>query len=124
MPEAKERKENQVETSLPEEIVKPRLVDLDTGKETLIPREIKTWMEKVEEAGNFGPQVNDDTGQPLLSSSPSPSPKIILPITRASFLAGFQKTISDAGHWLSRFILRFIKIKKGQVTFRTPKNEP
>ena len=85
MPEAKERKENQVETSLPEEIVKPRLVDLDTGKETLIPREIKTWMEKVEEAGNFGPQVNDDTGQPLLSSSPSPSPKIILPITRASF---------------------------------------
>ena len=123
MPEAKERKEDKEIFYPPEEIVKPRLVDLDSGREGLVPREIKTWMEKVEEAGGFGPQVNDNNGQPLLTSSPPPSPKVTLPITRSSFLAGFQKTISDAGRWLSVFVLRFIKKNQGQVTFKPPQNE-
>ncbi|KKR68455.1 MAG: hypothetical protein UU09_C0008G0006 [Microgenomates group bacterium GW2011_GWA2_40_6] len=124
MPEVKERKENLSQTLIAKEAVKPRLIDVDSAKETLVPREIKSWMEKVEEVTTAAPQVNDDTGQPLLSSSPSPSPKVTLPITRATFLVGFQKTVSDAGHWLSRFILRLIKIKKGQVIFKSPQNEP
>jgi len=123
MPQSQEKKENRIETSVSKETVKPRLIDVDSAKESLVPREIKSWMEKVEEAATAAPQVNDDIGQPLLSSSPSPFPKITLPITRASFLAGFQKTISDAGHWLSKFVLRLIKIKKGQVTFKSPQNE-
>jgi len=123
MPEAQERKENQAETSSPE-TTKARLIDLEEGREAPVRREIKTWMQKVEEASSVGPQVNDDTGQPLLTSSPPSSPKVTLSITRSTFLAGFQKTISDAGHWLSRFILRLIKLNKGQVIFKPPQNEP
>jgi hypothetical protein len=122
MSEARERKENQIEVSSPE-ITQARLIDLEEGREAPVRREIKTWMEKVEEASSIGPQVNDDTGQPLLTSSPPPSPKVVLPITRSTFLAGFQKTLSDAGRWLSVFVLRFIKRKKGQVTFKTSKDE-
>jgi hypothetical protein len=124
MPEVKERKENLSQTLTAKEAVKPRLIDVDSAKETLVPREIKSWMEKVEEAATAAPQVNDDIGQPLLTSSPPSSPKVTIPVTRSTFLAGFQKTISDAGHWLSRFILRLIKIKKGQVIFKPPQNEP
>ena len=124
MPEVKERKENLSSTITAKEAVKPRLVDVDSAKETLVPREIKSWMEKVEEATATAPQVNDDIGQPLLTSSPPPSPKVTLPITRSTFLSGFQKTVSDAGLWLSRFFLRLIKLNKGQVIFKPPQNEP
>jgi len=124
MPQSQEKKENRIEPLVSGEVVKSRLIDVDSAKEILVPREIKSWMEKVEEAATANPQVNDNTGQPLLTSSPPPSPKVTLPITRNSFLAGFQKTISDAGHWLSRFILRLIKLNKGQVIFKPPQNEP
>jgi len=111
MPETKERN---IETQV-------KIVDI--GPENInkepIPREIKTWMEKVEQASASQPQAVDDaSGQPLLAPSTPQDPKIILPITQSTFVAGFKKSFEEAGRWLSVFLFRFIKIKKGNVIFK------
>lgn len=96
-----------------------KLVDVEiTGKEPL-PREVMTWMEKVEQTSQTPiTTVNDDNGQPILTPAMPQNPKIILPIDRKTFIEGFKKTIEDAGKWLSVFIFRLIKIKKGNVKFK------
>lgn len=119
MPESRERNkeipQNPIETQV-------KIVDIsreNADKET-IPREVKTWMEKLEQASNSQPQdVNDDAGQPLLTPVSPVNPKIALPVTRSTFVSGFKKTWLEAGRWLSVFLFRFIKIKKGNVTFKT-----
>jgi hypothetical protein len=119
MPESRERNKevlsNPVETQI-------KMVDI--GRENIsnepIPREIKTWMEKVEQASSTQPQqVNDAGGQPLLTPVASQNPKIVLPVTRTTFLGGFKKTVLDAGRWLSVFLFRFIKMKQGNVIFKS-----
>ena len=115
MPESKEK----ISTNLQE--AKTEIVDIrpSIDKET-VPREIKSWMEKVEQASSFQPQqINDPVGQPLLNPVSPQDPKIVLPVTRKTFIGGFKKTWSDAGLWLSVFLLRFIKTKKGNVIFKT-----
>lgn len=96
---------------------------VDIGRENIsrepIPREIKTWMEKVEQASTTQPNTINDDGQVMPTSSTSQDPQIILPVTRKSFIVGFKKTWLDAGRWLSSFWFRFIKIKKGNVTFKS-----
>lgn len=96
---------------------------IDTGQENLgrepIPREIKTWMEKVEQASTSPPNVISDDGQVASPSLNSLEPQINLPVTKKTFILGFKKTWQEAGRWLSSFWLRFIKIKKGNVTFKS-----
>jgi len=93
--------------------LQPKSLDKDT-----VPREIKTWMQKVEEVAQPSTIVSDDTGQPILQPVAPPAPKLVLPLTRSSFVSGFKKTISEASRWLSIFVFRLIKIKKGNVTFK------
>lgn len=118
MPEIKERN---LEISPNTAENKTGMVDI--GQENLgrepIPREIKTWMEKVEQASSQPKSVNDADGQPLLSPSNPQDPKITLPLTKSTFILGFKKTWLEAGRWLSSFWFRFIKIKKGNVTFKS-----
>jgi hypothetical protein len=83
-----------------------------------IPPEVKSWMQKMEEDPGTMKTVNDSAGQPLLTPSAPQNPKVVLPITRTKFIAGFKKTIDEAGRWLSTFILRLVKIKKGKVKFK------
>lgn len=119
MPELRERNKEIPQNSLETQI---KIVDIgreNVGKEPL-PREVKTWMEKVE--GATPPQnqlINDAQGQPLLTTTTPQNPKITLPVTKSTFTAGFKKTWDDASHWLSVFVLRFIKIKKGNVIFKS-----
>jgi hypothetical protein len=96
-----------------------KIVDVEiTGKEPL-PREVMTWMEKVEQTSQTPiTTVNDDNGQPILTPATPQNPKIVLPIDRKTFIEGFKKTVEDAGKWLSVFIFRLIKIKKGNVKFK------
>lgn len=119
MPEIKERNPEISPNSAEN---KTEIVDI--GQENLgrepIPREIKTWMEKVEQASTTQlKSINDADGQPLLSPSYPQDPKITLPLTKSTFVLGFKKTWLDAGRWLSSFWLRFIKIKEGNVTFKS-----
>ena len=118
MPEIKERN---LEISPNTAENKTGIVDVgqdNIGKEP-VPRDIKTWIEKVEQASIPQSNTINDDGQvtPInLSNQESP---VTLPLTKKTFVVGFKKTWLDAGRWLSSFWLRFIKIKKGNVTFKS-----
>lgn len=118
MPEIKERN---LEISPNTAENKAGIVDI--GRENIgrepIPREIITWMEKVEQASTSLPNTINDDGQTIPTSSNYQDPQTIIPITRKLFIVGFKKTWLDAGRWLSSFWLRFIKIKDGNVTFKS-----
>jgi len=118
MPEIKERN-----SELSPNTAQNKTEIVDIGQENIsrepIPREIKTWMDKVEQASTSQPNTINDDGQVTGAISNSQNPQIIIPVTRKSFIVGFKKTWLDAGRWLSSFWLRFIKIKKGNVTFKS-----
>lgn len=82
-----------------------------------VPHEVRTWMEKIEGANSPTASVNDDSGQPVLVPT-NKSPIIQLPISQTRFVQGFKKTVGDAGKWLSAFVLKLIKKKKGNVKFK------
>jgi hypothetical protein len=83
-----------------------------------VPPEVKSWMQKLEEDPANMKTVTDDSGQPILQTTAPQNPKIKLPLGRSKFVAGFKKTIDDAGKWLSTFILRLIKKNDGKVKFK------
>lgn len=83
-----------------------------------VPHEVKSWMQKIEEDPGQMKTVHDDSGQPVLVPTPNQNPKIVLPITRAKFVEGFKKTVNEASRWLSGFLLKLIKKKKGNVKFK------
>lgn len=118
MPEIKERSLEISPNTAPN---KPEIVDI--GRENIgrepIPREIKSWMEKVEQASTSQPNTISDDGQITGTPLNSQESQITLPVTKDTFIVGFKKTWLDAGRWLSSFWLRFIKIKKGNVTFKS-----
>jgi len=92
------------------------LIDTDVRQE--VPKEVKTWLEEIEKDPSTRTIINPQNNQPILVSTSSSTPKMVLPITRMTFIKGFAKTIVDAGLWLSRYILRQIQIKKGHVLFK------
>ena len=93
---------------------KAEMVDVQPRHE--VPKEIKSWLEKIEMDPDDQTTVSDDAGKPLLQL-PASDPRIKLPTTRKKFAAGFRLGISEAGRWLSTFIFRLIKIKQGKVKF-------
>ncbi|MBI2464621.1 hypothetical protein HYV64_00620 [Candidatus Shapirobacteria bacterium] len=83
-----------------------------------VPHEVKSWMQKIEEDPGQMKTVHDDSGQPVLVPTPNQNPKVVLPVTRARFVEGFKKTVNEAGRWLSGFLLKLIKKRKGNVKFK------
>ena len=82
------------------------------------PKEVKTWLETVERAQPTKTVTDDQSGQIVLQPTLTTSPTIKLPTTRKKFVIGFKKSVSEAGRWLSEFVLKLIKINKGQVVFK------
>ena len=96
-----------------------KMVDVETAARTPLPKEVESWMERVEKDQTIAKIVNDDqTGQPIMIPSAPVDPRIELPVTRVTFAEGFGKAITDAGKWLSAFIFRVIKKNKGKVKFK------
>jgi hypothetical protein len=93
------------------------MVDLVDDTRETIPREVKTWMEKVE-SDPVATGINDQNGQPLLTPTSGGKPVIQLPLTRKAFVAGFKKKIDEAGRWLTEFVFRVIKVHQGRVKFK------
>lgn len=85
-----------------------------------LPPTVESWMRKLEKVQ---PQTvtDDQTGQPVMSPTAPVNPKVVLPVTRKVFTDGFSKAVSEAGKWLSEFIFRLIKVKKGEVEFQEEK---
>ncbi|MDD2224707.1 MAG: hypothetical protein PHP97_00900 [Candidatus Shapirobacteria bacterium] len=122
MPENKEIINSQNEqivrqpTERPTEIMR----DLQKDQEAFVPREVRSWMEKVEKnpsLNNQGQKINGDDDSVLQSIAPAVT-KIVLPVDRKNFSEGFNKTMDDAGRWLSEFVFRLIKKNKGNVKFK------
>lgn len=117
-------KENLTNIEQSERIVeKPitEIVDLQKNREeVVIPRELKTWMEKVESEPNDlnqpqgGNKADDSILQPLATAVT----KITLPSDKKTFVNGFSKPVNEAWRWFSEFILRIIKKEKGKVKFK------
>jgi len=120
MAENKEIISNQSEQIVRQSTEKPVEVmrDLQKDREVIVPREVKSWMEKVEEETNLGDQQNQGTNDDSILQPIVKTPKIILPTNKQNFSDGFNKTVGDAGRWLSEFVFRLIKRNKGNVKFK------
>jgi len=120
MPENKEllRKEENQEKIIPRREESP-LIDLDKGREVPVPREVKSWMEKIEEEPDKNQQQSQGDDDSILKPIHKiGNQQIVLPVDKESFSNGFNKRISEAGRWLSEFVLRIIKREKGRVKFK------
>ena len=97
-----------------------KIVDVELTKNEHLPGEVKDWMQRVETNNLQSNLMNDLSTQQNhpheLNSTASESAK--LTVTKNVFLTGFKTSIQDAHRWLSEFLLRMIKIKKGKVIFK------
>jgi len=91
---------------------------IDLKKDIIIPREVQSWMEKVEQDPTIKAQnqIKGDDDSVLQTIAPAVV-KITLPTDKKVFSQGFSKTVEDAGRWLSEFMFRLIKKNKGNVKF-------
>ena len=121
MAEIKERLIIHNQTEKPAEIIqKPveKMVDLQKNREAFVPREVKSWMEIVEEDQFVNQkQQNTDTTDQILQPIATTVSKVTLPTDKYTFSNGFGKSINEAGRWLSEFVFRIIKTNKGKVKF-------
>ena len=117
-------KENLTKIEPSERIVeKPvtEMVDLQKNREeVVIPRELKTWMEKVESEPNDlnQPQGGNNSDDSILQPLATAITKITLPSDKKTFVNGFGKPVNEAWRWFSEFILRIIKKERGKVKFK------
>ena len=97
----------------------PVMVDVQAEKKVFVPREVKTWMQKVEEDPlmNKGQKIKGDDDSVLQPIAKTPT-KISLSTSKQVFTSGFGKPVDDAWRWLSEFILRVIKKNDGKVKFK------
>jgi len=116
MAEIKEILENKPESSNNVSPVETRPL-VDQKPEAMVPRELKSFLQKIEEVPQATPTF-DPSGQPQLSSTTPTNPKIIIPVTRTTFIDGFKKGFDDVGLWLSRFFFREIKLKESNISFK------
>lgn len=118
MPEQNEILTSTPEVSVDTKIVQPREIIVDQRPEAFAPRQVESFLQRIEK-DPVTQSTTDPSGQPLLTASPPVNPKVNLPVTRTTFVAGFKQKFDDVGLWLSRFIFREIKLKDGNVTFKS-----
>jgi hypothetical protein len=111
MAESKERLNPTVENS---SVENKNIKDL-RERENIMPKDVELWLKEVK----MPTATPVNIGQQVVMTPTTPvNPVIQLPVTRTTFAAGFKKSISEAGRWLSVFLFRLIKIKKGNVEFK------
>jgi hypothetical protein len=120
MPENKEIIKNEEITKESVEISGRQTEMVDLKKEAPVPRDVKTWMEKLEEdptlnQNNSGNKGDDDS---VLKTVAPAVTKITLPTNKTTFSSGFSKPVDQAWRWLSEFVLRIIKKNQGKVKFK------
>lgn len=118
MPENNELLNTTPEVVVENKSLQSREIISDQKPEAFVPRELMSFLEKIELDPAQQSVVNDQN-QPQLTPTAPTNPKVILPVTRQTFVDGFRKTFDDVGSWLSRFLFREIKLKDGNVTFKT-----
>lgn len=96
------------------------IIDVESIKKEHLPHEVVDWMQRVETNNDQSNLMNDlSLSQKQDHASISvKDDSTKLPATRTVFLTGFKTSVQDAHRWLSEFLLRVIKIKKGKITFK------
>ncbi|RLC34480.1 hypothetical protein DRH14_02865 [Candidatus Shapirobacteria bacterium] len=95
----------------------------EVSRDLPLPREVKSWMEKIEDDPQKQKSFNDDDLKQASQSDDDDDNTDVdkikeLPISRLKFSGGFKKKISQAGRWLSTFVFRIIKKNRGEVKFK------
>ena len=88
------------------------IIDLQPEEEEALPKNVESWLERHEKSGSGVSQISDDGSQ---QSTGDPITK--LPGSKKSFARNLKKPVSEAGKWLSTFIMKLIKMKEGRVEF-------
>lgn len=120
MPESKEKIQelsNKIqESEIRKQEQKTGLTDVEAGVN--VPPEVQSWLHKIEMDPASQKTVTDDSGKPVLQpTQQSDDTRIKIRTTKTKFADGFKKGVEEAGRWLSTFVFRLIKIKKGKVKF-------
>jgi len=97
--------------------IETRMIDVEKEAKVPVPREVESWLEKIEKVPVVGGAKVKVGGKVVLKPAKPVDPKVKLPVTRKAFAIGFSQAVSEVSRWCSTFILRLIKIKKGKVEF-------
>lgn len=93
---------------------------VDVQKTEHLSNEVKDWMERVE-TNNIQTDIMSDLvekANEIKTNTQTKNDLTTLPVSKSTFTAGFKSSIQEAHRWLSEFILRTIKLKKGKVQFK------
>ena len=87
----------------------------ETGE---VPKEVESWLSKIEKREAKVPTVTDDQGQSVLDPVSPESVKITLPMTEGEFIRGVKEKVNKAVRWFSEQCFRLIKKYGGKVSFK------
>jgi len=82
-----------------------KIYDVKQYEQEPVPKEVRNWLEQLEI------KDHNDVQMPVTDDSKL-EPIVKLPISKMDFIGGFKQKISEAGRWLSIFVLRLIKKNK------------
>lgn len=95
------------------------IIDVEKYRTKEMPHDVADWMERLETNNQQTNLISDinQTSQnvPVLEEEKLKE----INTTKETFITGFKKPIDSAHKWMSEFVLRFIKINKGKVKFKT-----
>lgn len=89
--------------------------------EIKIPKEIDSWLEKIEKGEDLflsKPVTDDQTGQVLVTAPSAKKPKIVLPLDKQELIQGLTQKVSEAVRWLAEWCLRLIKMSPEKVKLK------
>ncbi|MDD3679382.1 MAG: hypothetical protein PHX72_00775 [Candidatus Shapirobacteria bacterium] len=94
---------------------------IEIGRLPEIAPGVEGYLEKIEKEDYFlsDQVVDDQTGQPLVTSIQPQKPKIILPLTLTEYNLGLKESIENSWRWLAEWSKRLIKMLESQVGFKS-----
>jgi hypothetical protein len=95
------------------------LVDVAERRRATVPKEVESWLNKLERDPEISPSQQSDpgTGAQVAQIKQNLRQRTKLGVKRSSFIAGFGQSVANVARWLSTFILRLIKKHEGDVEF-------
>lgn len=107
------------------EVVKKESVMVDReilGREP-VPKEVKNWLEDLEQQEDDQQTVSDPKTQKPILIPTDKHDVYILPVDRQTFVGGFKKKYDDVLRWLSTYLFREIKINRNKKIEFKEKND-
>ncbi|KUK82860.1 MAG: hypothetical protein XD98_0485 [Microgenomates bacterium 39_6] len=119
-PKGPANKEKEPQRQLPKEMGQEKADIIEIGRSPELSSELEGYLEKIEKEDHFLPNqvLDDQTGQPLVTSPEAEKPTIILPLTFSEYNSGLKKSVKSSWRWLAEWSKRLVKIFGAQVGFK------